>query len=79
MSNHKIFICDCHDVSHNLVISKDEDYMYVNLHMSPDLTLLAKLKYCFLFLIGKMPEYGAYAELMFNKEKTQELADYLTE
>lgn len=73
MTQHKVFVCDCGDVDHNMIISKYDGFTFVNVHISNKMSLWKRVKYALLLLVGKEPKFGAYTELVLNEQQLNEL------
>lgn len=84
MENNTLFICQCGDVGHQMVISFDSDpdlsdIIWFQIHLS-DVGLLNRIKYAIMYVLGKKSRYnnGAFGEILFDKSKTKELIETLT-
>lgn len=84
MQDNTLFVCQCGDVSHQMVVSFDSDpllndNLWFQIHLS-DGGLLNRIKYALMYIVGKKSRYGdgAFAEVLFNKSKTKQLIDTLT-
>lgn len=84
MENNSLFVCQCGEIDHQLVISFDSDpdfndSIWFHVHLS-DMGLWNRLKYGFLYILGKKSRYncGAFAEILLDKIKTKELIDILS-
>ena len=84
MESNTLFVCQCGEIDHQLVISFDEDpdfndSIWFHVHLS-DMGFWNRLKYGFLYVLGKRSRYnaGAFAEVLFDKNKTQQLINTLT-
>jgi len=82
--NNTLFVCQCGDVSHQLVVSYDpdpgfNDAIWIQVHLS-DVGFLNRLKYAFYYILGKKSRYngGSFSEVLFDKQKTKQLIDTLT-
>lgn len=83
MESNELFICQCGDISHQLVISYDSDPMlndsiWFQIHLA-DTGVLNRIKYAIMYIFGKRSRYGcgAFSEVLFDKSKTKELIDTL--
>lgn len=74
--NH-LFVCDCGDVDHQFIISQppadwydegEEKELLIHIHLRNDLNWFQKLKYVFLYLLGKQSQYGAFGEIIIKKD-----------
>ena len=84
MEDNTLFICQCGDVEHQMVISYDSDPIFndsiwVQIHLS-DVGLLNRIKYAIMYILGKKSRYGngAFSEILLDKPKTKQLIDILT-
>lgn len=83
MENNTLFVCQCGEIDHQIVLSFDpdpdfNDTIWFHVHLS-DMGLWNRLKYAFLYVLGKKSRYnaGAFAEVLLTKQKTKELIDTL--
>jgi hypothetical protein len=83
MENNTLFVCQCGDVSHQLIISYDpdpffNDSIWFQIHLG-DVGLFRRIKYAFFYILGKKSRYGcgAFSEVLFDKSKTKQLIDTL--
>lgn len=79
MTNQKLITCVCGDVSHQLVVEYDEqsgwnDCIVVYVHLS-DMPFWKRVKYAFLYILGKKSKFGtgAFEEVILDKTKANEL------
>lgn len=84
MENNTLFVCQCGEIDHQLVVSFDpdpdfNDSIWFHVHLS-DMPLLSRIKYAILYVLGKKSRYnaGAFAEVLFTKQETKKLIDTLT-
>jgi hypothetical protein len=80
-----LFVCQCEDVHHQMVISFDDDPMFndtiwVEIHLT-DIGFWRRLKYGISYIFGQRSKigHGAFAEILLNKQKTKSLIDKLTD
>lgn len=78
-----LFVCDCEDVSHQMIISFDEDpsfndFLFLQIHLS-DIGIWKRLLYSIKYIMGKRSRFnsGAWAEILLDKEKTAKLIQTL--
>jgi hypothetical protein len=78
-----LFVCDCGDVSHQMIISFDDDpdfndTIFLEIHLT-DIGFWRRLKYSIQYLLGKKSRYngGGFSEVLLNKEKTALLIEAL--
>ena len=79
----EIFICECNSTEHQIVFlhEADEDFpmVYVHVHLNKK-PFKERLKYAFLYLLGRKSRYGAFDEFIFNPddaERLQSVVNYL--
>jgi hypothetical protein len=84
MESNDLFVCQCGEIDHQLVLSFDadpdfNDTIWFHVHLS-DLGILNRIKYAFLYIFGKKSRYGggAFAEVLLDKQTTKEFIDTLT-
>jgi hypothetical protein len=84
MENNTLFVCQCGEIDHQIVLSFDpdpdfNDTIWFHVHLS-DMGLWNRIKYAFLYVLGKKSRYGcgAFAEVLFTKKETKNLIDTLT-
>ena len=78
-----LFVCDCQDLSHQVIISFDSDphfndEIFVSVHLS-DVGFWKRVWYSLNYIIGKRSKFngGAWAEVLLNKQKTAKLIQTL--
>lgn len=78
-----LFVCDCEDVSHQMIISFDEDpifndMIFIHVHLS-NVGIWKRLLYSIKYIMGKRSRFngGAWGEILLNKEKTAKLIQTL--
>lgn len=77
--DYKLFVCDCGNVDHQFIISSfDDEFIDIQIHLS-DVGFWSRLKYAFLYVIGKKSRYngGAFGEILLNREQTVKLIETL--
>ncbi len=83
MENNTLYVCQCGDVSHQMVISFDphpgfNDSIWFHIHLS-DIGLWNRIRYAFRYILGKKSRYGdgAFAEILLDKAETKKLINTL--
>lgn len=78
-----LFVCSCSDISHQFVIEFDptygwEEYVFIEVHLSKT-SFFNRLKYAFLYLLGKQSRYGggAFGEVVLDKKQVKQLIETL--
>ena len=76
----KIIICRCHYPEHQLIIREDEldQEAYIAVHLTKQ-TLLRRIKLAFKYIFGYKCDFGAFEEVIIDKENTTELYNMLRE
>lgn len=79
--DHKLIICDCGDVEHQLIVSWDTitdsyywEEMTVQVHLSKQ-PFWRRLVYAVRYIFGYQSKYGAFTEMVLNKKQALELRD----
>jgi hypothetical protein len=82
--NKTLFVCQCEDIHHQMVISFDDDPLFndtiwIEIHLA-DIGFWKRLKYGIFYIFGQKSKlgHGAFAEILLDKEKTKNLIDTLT-
>lgn len=75
----ELFVCDCGDIEHQLVISQfeDEPEIYVSVHLVKPFSFWDKLKTAWNYVFGKPCIYGHFDEVILDEEKQQRLLNIL--
>lgn len=76
----ELFVCKCEDTDHMFVIisppeewAEEEGEIWIHVHLRQDLNFFQRLKYAFLYLLGKQSIYGAFGEIILNKSERERL------
>jgi hypothetical protein len=77
-----LFVCDCGDINHQMVVSFDSDpgfntEIWIQIHLT-HMPIWKRLKCAVAYIFGYKSNYGAFVEVLLNKEKTKQLIDTLT-
>lgn len=78
MEDTSLFICACGDVSHQMIISKDEDpkdnyrQCFVSVHLNK-LSFWERLKVGIKYIFGHQSKFGAFDELILTKDHAQDI------
>ena len=81
----ELFICDCHDVSHQFIISADpiEDVspcVYVSVHLNREHNLFKRMWTAIKYVFGMRSTLGDFDEVIIkpdDAERLQAVVDYL--
>ena len=79
MVNNKIFICDCHSIDHQFVIShidNDED-IYFQFHIDKTVSFIDKLKNFLPFIFKWQKKVDDNQYIIFSKETETEIKKHL--
>jgi hypothetical protein len=83
VESNTLFVCQCGDVHHQLVISFDpdpsfNDCIWFQIHLS-SFSFFGRLKYAIAYLFGQKSDCGAgaFAEILVNKKETTRLIEVL--
>lgn len=79
--NYELYVCDCSDVEHNFIVwtVDDDPYeksLYIDIHLT-NKSLWYRIKYAVKYIFGKKSKYGAYTEIILNKDSASELSNSL--
>lgn len=84
MDKQDLFICACHSVEHQLIMSysTDDDFkeVYCSVHLKPERNIFKRIWYALKYIFGHRSIYGDFDEFIFKPEdanKLQEVVDYL--
>ena len=75
-------LCDCHSVEHQVFFSwyeeDDEQMMYVRFHLEKQ-PLINRIKVAIKHVFGYQSRYGAFGEVIVNKQSAVELRGFIDE
>jgi hypothetical protein len=74
----ELFVCACGDPEHQFIVSQfpNEAEVYIFIHLD-NLTFWQRLKYAVMYIFGKKSKYGAFGEIILNKEEKNRLISVL--
>lgn len=82
----ELFICECSDVRHQIIMSYygDEEFreVFCSIHLIPERNLLKRIRNAVMYIFGYRCAYGDFEEFIFNPEdadRLQTVVDYLRE
>ena len=85
MKNVELFTCECHFVSHNVIVHElrdgrrsEHDQVAVCPTLNHYLPWHARLKVAVKYVLGIDNSYDAYAETLLDRSNAERLRDYLT-
>ena len=80
----EVFICNCSDVEHQIIMSyfHDESYPYVycSIHLAPEWNILKRIRNAVRYIFGHRCAYGDFEEFIFKPEdadRLQSVVDFL--
>lgn len=79
---HHLLICMCESVDHQAVLSyfdDDDDCLYLSVHLHNGRSVWQRIKYAFKYVFGYKSRYGAFDEMMLDKEGVTKLRKVLEE
>lgn len=73
---HELFICECNNVEHQLIFSylKDEDEVYMEVHLIPESNILKRIWDALKYIFGYRSKYGHFDEFIFHRDDASKLA-----
>lgn len=82
---HRLFICKCDNVEHQLIFSYFEDFdnckeVYVSVHLYPETNIWKRFINGIKYIFGYRSKYGHFDEFIFNEgdvHKLEEIVKYL--
>lgn len=84
MKKQELFICACHSVEHQLIMSyfTDDDYseVYCSVHLKPETSMFKRIWNAVKYIFGHRSTYGDFDEFIFKPEdadRLQNVVDYL--
>lgn len=70
--NPELFLCECSSAEHQLIVTKDNDYVYFQLHLAM-LPWWKRLILGVKYIFGYRSKYGDFDEIIFNPETARKL------
>lgn len=69
-----VVICECGSSEHQLIIRTfdDDEDVYVDVHLA-SLPFWKRVKYAFKYIFGYKSKYGAWDEIIINKQEFKQL------
>jgi len=72
-----LLICDCNDVSHQIIISYyDDEEVYLEIHLNK-VGWWKRLKYAFRYVFGYESKYGSFNSVIMNKSHIRPLENLI--
>lgn len=75
----QIIICDCNSPEHQLIVTSDEDFIYLHIHLIKR-GFWSRVKYAIKYIFGYKCKYGAWDEILLGPQHVgsfQEITDKL--
>jgi len=76
-----LFICDCGDIEHQMIILNDptekEKEIYVEIHLSDSKKFFQRLWIGIKYIFGKKSKYGNWDEIILNEENMIKLKNII--
>ena len=74
-----IFICDCEDIEHQLVVSRDVDEkeLTLSIHLSQYQNFFQRIWVAIKYVFGKKSVYGAWDVIILNEKKMIKLKNLI--
>lgn len=77
---HDLFICDCGTIEHQIIISHDDEDVYLHVHIIPESNILKRIKNAFNYIFNRRRIWGDFDCIILKPEdadKFQKIADKL--
>lgn len=77
---HELFICECHNVEHQLVFSyfeDEDDEVYVDIYLIPEHNILKRIWNAIKYIFGYRSKYGHFDSFIFQKSDAPKLVKIL--
>lgn len=74
----KLFRCVCSSMEHHLVLTYDNDVLYVSVFLSEH-NLLGRIKTALKYIFGYKCKFGHWEEIVLDGDKVSELYQFLNE
>lgn len=80
MAEQKLVICSCGSVEHQFILSVDDDFdvVYLEIHLTKK-NFISRLKHGIKYTFGYQSKYGAFDEIVLDKERVEELQQWFLE
>jgi hypothetical protein len=73
----KFIICACNSLDHTLLVWKDEDLVWLEVHLVTHHKFFSRLWYGIRYAFGYKSRFGCWDEFLFDEENLQELKSFL--
>lgn len=82
----ELFICECSDIEHQIIMSydKDEDIpmVFCSIHLIPEWNIFKRIRDAVRYVFGHRSAYGDFEEFIFrtkDADRLQTVVDYLND
>jgi hypothetical protein len=82
----QIFICDCTNVEHqySLTFFKEDSViedseLYLDIHLNKEYSIIRRIIYAIKYIFGYQCKYGAFDEIIINKETAEQTKLFIEE
>ena len=74
----EIFVCECHSLEHQFAIWYDDEIkeLYIEPHLTSK-SFFYRIKYAFKYIFGYKCRFGAFDEIIINRNDADKLIEYL--
>jgi hypothetical protein len=74
MTEKKLVVCNCGNVEHQFILAVDEEFdiVYLEIHLTKK-NFFNRLKHGLKYIFGYQSKYGAFDEIILDKECVEEL------
>ena len=81
-SINELFICQCHNIEHQLIFSyfPDDCELFVSIHLIPEYNIWKRIWMAIKYIFGYKSIYGHFDEFIFKKsdaDKLQKVVNFL--
>lgn len=73
-----LFTCACSNIEHSFVVTSDEDYVFIEIHLA-GLPFWSRLKNAIRYVLGKKSKWGDFEEVLLVPYDAVKLGDSLLE
>lgn len=82
MDKKELFICECNNIEHQIVMShfEDEKEVYCSIHLKPERNIFKRIIHAVKYIFGHRSIYGDFDEFIFKPEdadRLQQVVNYL--
>lgn len=73
-----VFTCACESIEHSLIVSSDQDYIYLEVHLAT-LPFWQRVKHAVRYIFGAKTKWGDFEEILLTPYEALSLGYELTE